>query len=255
MWFQRKSKINNKKIFFLHIPKCGGTSMVNAISNSLEKNRLGLIKGKGNNPVFFVNPRTSRRCAKLLGDDPLEYRKRILAYNMSINHCKFIYGHFSYSEKIFQEFGKEWNFITILRNPVSQWFSYYFYETRENADRRITSDLKSFIESERARLMGNSYVRRLTEGISPTNASSDEGVKQAIENLNKFALVGILEKMDIFARDYQSLFGTKLVIEHSNKNPVSKFQQKEQITDEIRQRVEEICQPNIRVYESQLKRI
>lgn len=103
--------------------------------------------------------------------------------------------------------------------------------------------------------MGNSYVRRLTEGISPTNASSDEGVKQAIENLNKFALVGILEKMDIFARDYQSLFGTKLVIEHSNKNPVSKFQQKEQITDEIRQRVEEICQPNIRVYESQLKRI
>lgn len=233
------------KIFFLHIPKCGGSSIANAIQNSFK-----LPESRRNDFVFTVRSSNSRKCASVLGDDLMNYRNRLLAYGMSINQYKFIYGHFAYSEVIFQEFGKEWNFITILRDPVAQWFSQYFYDTREESKVRIDSDLQSFIESERAILMGNAYVRKLTDDISPKNASSDEAVKQAIENLNKFALVGILESLDIFAMDYQNLFGAKLIIKHRNKNPVSISKRKEQIADEIRHQVEEICQPNIRVYES-----
>jgi CYTH domain-containing protein len=103
--------------------------------------------------------------------------------------------------------------------------------------------------------MGSDYICRLAEGISLQKASSDEAVNQVIENLNKFALVGVLEKVDIFARDYKSIFGAELHIERHNSNPASKSKQEEEITDKVRKKVEEICQPSIRVYESVLGRL
>ncbi len=242
-----------EKIFFLHIHKCGGTSLSKAIAIS-----FGLFENITRRHFFSPNYEASVRASKLIEDNVMDYRKKLLLYYMSIERMKYISGHFFYSEKAMEEFGKEWNFLTLLRHPVSRWFSHYFmdrYREHGVSHARICSDLESFVESERALHEARKYVLAFTEGISLSDASSNEAVNQAIENLKKFALVGVLEKMDAFTRDYKNLFGAELFIEKLNKNPLPKLRQKKLISDEILKKVEEICQPSMRVYESVIEKI
>lgn len=111
------------------------------------------------------------------------------------------------------------------------------------------------MESEEGIALGSDYVRKLTQGFHGTEAASKEAVTQAIENLKKFALIGVLERLDLFARDFHRLFGVKLFLEKKNMNPVSREKQREEITEEIRKKVEEICLPDIEVYEWAVQRI
>ena len=247
-WQQLSGKNAKPKIFFLHIPKCGGVSFNQAIRNSYGN------RWEQEEYCFSLDGNAARRCSQLLGEDRNEYRKKILAYVMSLDRYKYIHGHFAYSEKIYQEFGDEWNFVTLLRHPVAQWFSQYFYDRRAESEVRIDEELSTFIESERATLMGNTYVRKLTEGFSLTEAASEAAIKQAIENLNKFALVGVLEKIDSSIANYQQIFGTSLTLKQLNKNPTSKSEQQKKITPEIHKKVEEICQPNLKVYRAAIEK-
>lgn len=246
---QLLTKKTKPKVFFLHIPKCGGVSLNQAIRNSYGN------RAKQAEYCFSLDGNAARKCSQLLEDERNEYRKKILAYVMTSDRYRYIHGHFAYSEKIFQEFGSEWNFITLLRHPVAQWFSQYFYDRRQDSEVRIDAELTAFIESERAILMGNTYVRKLTEGFSATEASSDKAIKKAIENLNQFALVGVLEKLDTLVEDYQNSFATSLFIKKLNQNPTKKVEQQQKITPEITKKVEEICQPNLKVYQSVINKL
>lgn len=154
------------------------------------------------------------------------------------------------------EFGGEWHFITVLRHPVSKWFSQYFFNRNKISDHfKIEADLESCVESEEGIALGSDYVRKLTQGFHGTEAASKEAVTQAIENLKKFALVGVLERLDVFARDFRRLFGAKLFLEKKNRNPVSRKKQRQETTEEIRKRVEEICQPDMEVYQWAVQRM
>jgi len=237
----------SQKIFFLHIHKCGGTSVVEAVMNS-----FGLAEKISRRHFFTLNNDASVTASKITGEDLRNYREKLLIYHLSMERMKYVSGHFFYSEKAMQTFSKEWNFITLLRHPVSRWFSHYFFDRyREGSSHgRIYTDLESFVNSEKALVWGSNYVTTYTENISLSEAYSDEAISRAIENLKKFALVGMLERIDVFAKDYKNLFGVELSIPRFNTNPLLKQQQKELISDEIQQKVEEICQPNVRVYKA-----
>ena len=245
-----KGKVN-KKLFFLHIPKCGGTAIDIAMRNS-----YGLYNNLRAKSLFQLNQNALLKASSIY-DEPIEdYKQKLLLYYLSNSDCKYISGHFRYSERAMEEFGNHCQFITILRSPVSQWFSLYFFNRYKQSPRfKLHEDLESFIESEAALHLGSSYVYKLTDNISWNEASSEKAIEQAIENLNKFALVGILEKMDSFIKDYETLFGGRLLIQKYNQNPLSKSQQKEPNTEEIKNKVKEICQPNLRVYESIVRKI
>ncbi|MGB3511098.1 MAG: hypothetical protein WBA93_18060 [Microcoleaceae cyanobacterium] len=235
----------------MHIPKCGGTAIDIAIRNS-----YGLYENLRGRALFTENHSALLKASSIDNETVENYRKKLQLYYLSNGDCKYISGHFRYSEKAMQEFGKYWNFITILRHPVFHWFSVYFFNRYKTSPHfKINQDLESFIESENAARMGSSYIWRLTDHISWSEAACDTAINQAIENLDKFSLVGVLERMNIFKKDYENLFGAKLIVQMYNKNPLSKSQQKEQITDEIKSRVEEICQPNMKMYESVMQKI
>lgn len=242
----RKEK---KKIFFLHIPKCGGTSIDEAIQNSfgpLEKENL-----------FHLDAIASSKGSEIAGDEIMDFREKILTYYMSIGDYKYISGHFKYNQKVFEEFGKEWHYITLLRHPVSKWFSQYFYNRYKtiNDHFRINSNIEDFLESERGISYGCDYITRFVDSSVKIDVKSDDAVDEALNNLNNFSLVGVLEDMDTFVKDYPNLFGAKILIPHQNSNPLSKEKQQEIVTDKIKQKIEEICQPNMKVYESVLKKI
>lgn len=98
-------------------------------------------------------------------------------------------------------------------------------------------------------------MSKLVDGVSEYDFTSDDAIKEAMINLKKFSLVGVLEDTENFAKHFQELFGAKLFIKKQNSNPLSKAKQQEEITDKIKNKVEKICKPNMIIYESVLERI
>ena len=239
-----------QKIFFMHVPKCGGTS----ISRAIRRN-YGFGKKQGTD-FFQLDAAASLKASQILGTIELEFFENLLIYNMSIRSRKYIDGHFVYSQKAFESFGDEWKFVTLLRNPVSKWFSKYFYNRyKESLHYKLDCDLETYLESKTGIADGSDYVRCLTGTSLLHNSNSKCAVEQAIGNLDNFALIGVLEKIDVFTRDFERQFDAKLNIKRHRSNPFPKFKQEEQISNRVKKRVEEICQPDIQVYNAALARI
>lgn len=240
----------DQKIFFLHIPKCGGTSLRLAIENAFN------FPKEAKNNDFHLDVMALDSSAHTLDRPIIELKRDVLNYCMAHKSYRYISGHFAYSDKAMETYSNEWKYITILRDPVAKWFSQYFYNRHKNNDHyKLNCTLEEFLATDEAKHLGRNYSYLLVDGISSEEAATDAAINQAITNLEKFALVGVLEHLDWFCKDFQTTFGAKLKIEERNKNPLSTQQQNQQIKDDIRAQVEEICQPNIQIYKAAMELI
>ncbi len=236
------------RLFFLHLPKCGGTSIDRALRETYQ--------AAGANTAY-LDPHASTRAAELLGQDMSAFRRHILLYHMAGRKTRYISGHFTYSDTAWEHFGADWHYVTVLREPVARWFSNYFYNKyKTKSDHfRIDMPIDEFVETERARSYGLNYIRSLTDGIPVEEADSEEAVQQAIGNLNRFAVVGLLELLSTFIRDCETAFGVSLPVGHQNKNPTSETEQRSEVTEEVLARVQTLCAPNTKVYDAARTRI
>ena len=81
------------------------------------------------------------------------------------------------------------------------------------------------------------------EGITFT-----QFVDEAIDNIKKFSIVGCLEHLDKFRQQFEDIQKVQLNISTSNINPLARSKQQQQISEEIRLRVEKICEPDLKIY-------
>jgi hypothetical protein len=227
----------NTKIFFVHIPKCGGVSIANAIGR---KYGIGARLGR---TAISVDPSASSRAARECGVDLHEFRRMVTWYSTSRPKVLFVSGHVKYG--IDAVSAEEWNVVTVLREPVEKWFSQYFYNRyKASSHSRVEEELDDFIDTPAAREYGSDYLGYLGSWECRGAPSVDD----AVRNLRRFKLVGILEDLDRFVGDFRESFGVQLRVLKRNKNPVPASVRQRQIDGELRLRVEELCQPNQAVY-------
>lgn len=250
------SKRITENIFYLHIPKCGGVSVGQAIAAkylSLDlRNDRGIVNL--NAPVSRKVIETTRglRYPEETDDDYpiLSFREKLLLYYMAQSKSKFIAGHFLFSQKAYQNHGNEFNFVTVMRDPVKRWISSYFFNRFKSEDHlKVRDEIEEYIVSPFGISQGHEQVKFLGGANEEGDYTSDAAINRAKENLKYFKVVGFLENLDHFAQEFADHFHVKLQIAKKNKSPASKERQKSTLTPELLEEITDLCQPDIEVYE------
>ncbi len=241
-----------QKIFYMHVPKCGGTSVANAIRNSFMT-----WNPADDQRIAHLDPYAADQAAQVAQMDPLAYNRKLLPYFLGAGHYRYVYGHFAFDEATYAAFADQWAFVTLLRDPVKKWFSLYYYNRYKKADFfKIEEELEEFVNTPLAQGYGCDYVMQFAghdhgvavgEIANYTTYTTQPAIARAMENLQKFHLVGALEQLDRFVEQFALHYGTQLQIATKNHNPIAKQQQA--VSDEVMAKVRELCQPNLILYQ------
>jgi len=240
---------NVTKICFAHVPKCAGSTVVDAISRQVSFTDK-LLSGS-----FGVNDQACIKAAQAFSEPKREVRKRIVAYALAEGKHRVISGHFHCSPGLVETFKQDWRFVTVLRNPVDRWVSAYVYDRFKTAERaKAEGEVEAYLASERGRYSGMTYLSYFSDiPKDPSFSDYQPFVAQAEANLKNFALVGLFDQMPQFAADFRKVSGRPLEIGHTNKTP--KQSAKVEITgnEKLMEKIAEVCRPDLELYDKVVK--
>ena len=178
----------------------------------------------------------------------MKFREKHLLYLMYTERIHYISGHITFNRRIYEEAHKIYDYITLLRAPVEKWLSYFYYfKYRDSDTLQIDTSLNSFMNTEIGRMPGYDYVKYLG-GLRPDGEyTSKEAIDSAKSNIDKFKIVGILEDTAHFCEAFKNVYGRRLSIGYRNINP-AKGLRSSKISNDVLDRIKEICKPNIDIY-------
>ncbi len=232
------------KVFFIHVPKSGGTSIDKAIRKHYRHS------------YSHIEASPSYQTAKILHgidieksetEKLLQFREQLVAYEM-FRETQYISGHVSYNLEMWEKFHQQYVYITCLRHPVERYISSYFYSAFKASNHfKIKEDLLTFLDTPWGKENGFKYVRYIG-GISDQvdyDYTSATAIARAKDNLGKLTIVGFLEDLKDFILEFKQHTGTKLSITHRRKNSIPN----PDVDEKTMKKIEEICAPDLEFYE------
>lgn len=241
-----RDRLSGGRVVFHHVPKCGGTSVHRALRfrYALSYEYVDLLAAK--DAIAMGMP--SGDADELLYQSHI-FRELTLLYQLNRGvHC--VVGHVPFSSVAFNNFSDDYSFITILRDPVSFFESFYFYNLESNVGEwRIDSSLEEFIQSTRAAEIGRFYSDFFCDLTRHRGIQAGDSIRLAKKNLEKFTLVGMTENMQLFQQRLQEALGVKLRIGHENRSSFVSGERQQLSNPIIRKKIEAISGPNIEIYE------
>ncbi len=238
-----------RHIAFMHMPKCAGTSLSNALYGLVPLHkRVGVIDANATRlaaGVMHHNVIDWEACHEDL-DDPkpcFDLREGELITHMNWK-TPLIHGHFLWSDHAYEHFHKDYDFITMLRNPVDRALSNFRMNKNEGI---LPNDfhVDDWLSSKLGFHHGSTYLRYFSGNAILSIDDAEHHLSTAIENAQKFNLIGCVEKQSLFIQKFQKLYGSKPSIGKDNraKNDVINLSEKQL------SKLNELCRYDHIIYE------
>lgn len=259
-----KSLLNKhykNKIFFLHVPKTGGTSVDHAIKENYKK----IFHAK---KYYIRHDSLSANIASHIinnydidngSNSDIEINKFGVmnsAYLMAKKNNNYISGHMCFDKKVHEYYKNKYDYITVLRDPVKRFISFFFYMKYRDVKNydfvrlKFNFSLDEYLQSYYAKTQGYEYIKYYGGLLDDDCYNNDESVSRALENLKKFKIIGFTDDLNAFSKEFFKHYNISLNIKHMKKNPASSNQKNLEISDDLLKEIGSICKFDIDLYKS-----
>ena len=233
---------------FLHFPKCGGTSLSEALYASVPMHqRVGVIDAMSTRraaAIMAFGKDDAWLCHDDLehGDKTFALREGILLTHLAWD-TRLIHGHVLYTDLVRRHFADQYKLISIMRHPVERTISNY----RMAVNAKIADpDPDVWLDQPISRQHTTTYLRYLSGNCFVPQKAEKKHLKTAIAALDDFGLIGFLEQTDKFVADFHDVFGARLNLHQYNRAKGEQISfSKHQMT-----RIEELCASDIEIYDA-----
>ena len=243
-----ETKLIGQRWIFVHLPKCGGTSI-----------STGLRQALGAGTEGFIDPMETRKWARfdLPNGERAEGSARLFQIRLTLLRAHadrgvpFIYGHFPLDECLFarpkteqHEQGYRW--LTVLRDPVDRLLSQFRYWTltREPTAAESLSSIErrwqAYLGSDLCHYHANLYSYYLGgHAVGFDGNRVAEMQERAQDNLKAFDAVGCIENLQAVAEDFRDLTGRSVRFRRLNSSEAnSETRRQVRVLEEFEKRVD-----------------
>lgn len=207
--------VKSPRIVFVHVPKCGGSSIYEAISKS-----MGLKYPDGHlDPVWSrtIVGEIYNSSKPELSSELQIFRHALLA-NYLNDKKRFIAGHFTVNEVLVQRMKTNYRLVTLLRKPDKRLFSHFKYWmlTRDLAKDKdaVYKHWKEYVNSDKAKFQANLFS--IYFGEANFQKIEKTSIEKALHSLGKLDLVGDLGDLEAFEKSLSQILGKKTKIGFAN---------------------------------------
>ncbi|WP_372767908.1 hypothetical protein [Pseudoalteromonas sp.] len=236
-----------EKVAFIHIAKCGGISIDNALRAVFAQpgdKRLCRETSIAGSLANYQSPiETLEDCCDF-SEHHLLHLQHVLKYFAQSNHS-FISGHWGVNSEILKAHAHKRDFITVLRDPESRLKSNYIFNKLSNSLKimppnnintdSVISEAKEIVFGRRGWQMANTQIAFIA-GKYPKHLDDAKKLQSTfIDNLNHFKLVGFLEDLPSFKKQFYATYQKDVRIKKHNATSRLVDGTKQLMLDDLRQ--------------------